>query len=232
MKLKNWNLFEIIWLTVFSMVAIVLSVVWEDNIFGFSVFISGVFCVVLAAKGSIWTYYYGMYNSIAYAWLSYQNGLYGETMLNILFFVPMNIVGWWAWRRKMKDKTVIMKKMDWKGLLLMITLCAVGTYTYGYWLSTLDGQNTPYIDAFTNSASIIATVVMTLRYREQWILYFCINFVSIIMWVYRFVDGNSNAATMVVMWSAYLVNSVYGFYVWHKGSKVNGIDDQVVTSVS
>lgn len=231
MKIKGWNLFEIIWLSVFAAVAITLSIVWKDNIFGFSVFITGVLCVVLAAKGKIWTYYFGMFNSIAYAWLSFQNGLYGETMLNTLFFVPMNIVGWLAWRRKMNDKTVIMKKMTWKGFLLVILLCAVGTCGYGYWLSTFSGQNTPYLDAFTNSASIIATVIMTLRYREQWIFYIFINAVSILMWTYRLAIGSSNAATMVVMWSAYLVNSVYGFYIWNKGSKVKNTEKQSIEAV-
>lgn len=226
MKIKGWNSFEIIWLTVFTAVAIMLSILWKDNIFGLSVFISGVLCVVLAAKGNIWTYYFGMYNSIAYAWLSYQNGLYGETMLNTLFFVPMNVIGWAAWRRKMDKNTVIMRKMSWKMFGISVLICLVGMVGYGYWLSTLKNQNTAYIDAFTNCASIIATIIMTLRYREQWIFYISINVFSIIMWTYRLANGSDNAATMVVMWSAYLVNSIYGLYVWNKGYKAMSSEKQ------
>lgn len=54
--LKNWNLFELVWLGVFSAVAIVLTVLWKDNLFGFTVFITGILCVVFAAKGNIFTY--------------------------------------------------------------------------------------------------------------------------------------------------------------------------------
>lgn len=228
MRVMGWNIFELIWLTVFSAAAISLSILWKDSIFGFSVFITGVLCVVLAAKGNIWTYYFGMYNSIAYAWLSYQNGLYGETMLNALFFVPMNIVGWFAWHRKMEDKAVSMRKLTLKGFLLAVLLCAAGTLLYGYWLSTLKGQNSAYIDAFTNSASITATIIMILRYREQWLFYFSINALSIVMWSLRLAQGSSNAATMVIMWSAYLINSIYGFYVWNKGSKLEVIGNESV----
>ncbi len=228
MRIKGWNRFEIIWLSVFSTLAITLSIAWKDSIFGLSVFITGVLCVVLAAKGSIWTYYFGMYNSIAYAWLSFNNGLYGETMLNGLFYVPMNVVGWLAWRRKMGENAVIMRKMNLTGLATAILLCAIGTLAYGYWLSTLPGQNTPYIDSFTNCASIIATIAMILRYREQWAFYFFINVMSVMMWTYRLTNGSSNAATMIVMWSAYLINSVYGYYVWNKGSRANATEEPTV----
>lgn len=228
MKNKGWSKFELIWLTVFTAVAILLSILWRDTIFGLSIFVSGVLCVVLAAKGNIWTYYFGMYNSIAYAWLSYHNGFYGETMLNALFFVPMNVIGWAAWRRKMDNNTVMMRKMSWKMFGLSVLICLVGTGAYGYWLSTLNSQNTAYIDAFTNCASIIATIIMTLRYREQWIFYISINVFSIIMWTYRLANGSDNAATMVVMWSAYLVNSIYGLYVWNKGYRAMNSKKQAV----
>ena len=89
MKIKSWNLYEIIWLALFSMVAITLTIVWKYTIFGFSVFITGVLCVILAAKGNLWTYIFGMYNTFGYAYLAFTNGLFGEMGLNLLFFAPM-----------------------------------------------------------------------------------------------------------------------------------------------
>ena len=61
-------------------------------------------------------------------------------------------------------------------------------------------------------------ILMALRYREQWLLFIMINIVSIIMWSYRFINGSQDASTMVIMWFAYLVNSIYGFITWYKGS--------------
>ncbi|WP_124726704.1 nicotinamide riboside transporter PnuC [Staphylospora marina] len=218
MPLKNWNWFEKIWLLSFSGVALILSVLWKDTLFGFSVFLSGVICVVLAAKGSIWTYAWGMYNTLGHAWISWQSGLYGETMLNALYFFPMQIVGWWLWRERMNEETVQMRKISPAGGIALGVLCALGTWGYGWWLSTLPGQQTPYMDSLTNVLSVAAQILMALRYREQWALWIIINMVSVAMWSLRLTDGAEEAATMVAMWSAYLVNSVYGWISWSRGA--------------
>lgn len=219
-------MFEITWLTLFSAVSVILSLAWKDTLLGFSVFLSGVICVVLAAKGNIWTYGFGIYNSLAYAYVSYLNGLYGETMLNSLYYFPMQIVGWLLWKKRMKGSTVFMRKLTLKGIIAVVILCIAGTAGYGYWLSTLSGQNTPYIDAFTNVLSVIAMILMAQRYREQWGLFILINIVSIVMWSYRLVNGSQDAATMVVMWSAYLINSVYGLMNWSKGVTIAEPNDE------
>jgi len=233
MKIKGWNLFEVIWLTLFSVVILILSLVWKSSILGISVYLTGVICVVLAAKGNIWNYAFGIYNSIAYAWLSYQNGLFGEVMLNILFFVPTGVIGWLMWRKRIEGNTVMMRKMKWKSTSGMIIICLIATLVYGIWLSTLKGQNTPYLDAFNVVASILATLAMMWRYREQWFLYIGINTVEAIMWVIRLTNGSSDAPTMAVMWIAYLVNSIYGFYVWNRGSQPENLTkENVVESIA
>lgn len=219
MKIKGWNLFEILWLTVFTTIIVILALSWQSSLLGVTVYITGVLCVVLAAKGNIWNYAFGLYNSIGYAWLSFQSGLFGEVMLNLLFFVPTGIIGWIMWKNKMQEKTVIMRKMKWQYTAVIIVVCIGATVFYGMWLSTLKGQNTPYLDAFNVVASVIATLAMMWRYREQWFIYIAINVAETIMWVIRLMSGNTDAATMTVMWTAYLVNSVYGLYVWSRGSK-------------
>jgi nicotinamide mononucleotide transporter len=68
----------------------------------------------------------------------------------------------------------------------------------------------PFVDAFTTFGSLFAMYLMVKRYKEQWILWIIINALSIIMWL------KIGDMVMVVMWSAYLVNSVYGLYKWSK----------------
>lgn len=218
MLLKNWKSFEIIWLALFSLTAIVLTTLWQDSILGFSVFLTGVLCVVLAAKGNIWTYAFGTYNTLGYAYIAFTNGLYGEMGLNLLFFLPMNVIGFIMWRKHMRDGQVEMRKLT----PIRFTLVALGsvacTFAMGFVLSLISGQNTPYIDATTNVLSIIATILMVRRYREQWLLYVVLNIFTIVMWTIRTVNGSSDGIMMIVMWSAYLVNAVYGFIVWSRGA--------------
>ena len=51
--------------------------------------ITGVLCVVLVAKGSIWNYIFGLVNVSLYAYISYKAALYGDAALNALYYVPM-----------------------------------------------------------------------------------------------------------------------------------------------
>ena len=217
MKIKNWSLYEIIWLLMFSMVAILLTIIWKDTLFGFSVFITGVLCVVLAAKGNIWTYFFGMYNTFGYAYLAFNNGLFGEMGLNLLFFAPMNIVGFIMWRKCMSGSIVEMRGLQKKDKILTVVICVLGSIALGFGLSLINGQNTPYIDAITNVLSIVATFLMVWRFKEQWLLYIVLNIFTIVMWTIRTVNGSPDGAMMIVMWSAYLVNAVYGYYNWSKG---------------
>ena len=62
--------------------------------------ISGVLCVVLVAKGSIWNYLFGLINVSMYAYISYKASLYGDAALNALYYLPMQFIGWWQWRKR------------------------------------------------------------------------------------------------------------------------------------
>lgn len=99
----GWNVFELVWFVLFTSIAI-----------GFTVFITGVLCVVLAAKGNLMSYVFGMYNTVGYAYLAYINGLFEEVMLNLLFFVPMNIVGFYMWKNTGKAASFSCVKWDFK----------------------------------------------------------------------------------------------------------------------
>ena len=62
--------------------------------------VAGVLCVVLVAKGSIWNYLFGIVNVSMYAYISYKASLYGDAVLNALYYVPMQFIGWWQWRKR------------------------------------------------------------------------------------------------------------------------------------
>lgn len=214
--MKNWNWFEKIWLVTFCAIAAGLSYYWGDTWFGYSVFLTGVICVVLVAKGSIWNYAWGLYNVIGYSWLSYQNGFFGELTLNAGYFLPMQFIGFFMWRKKIKEKVVEVKQQTHKQLGLCIGGALLATGVYGYILSLIPSQNSPYLDSMSTVLSVIAMILMAMRFREQWGYWIVINIVSIAMWTMRLGSGVEGAGAMVAMWSAYLVNAVYGFYKWNK----------------
>lgn len=217
---KGWRPFEIVWLGLFVGISVVLTVLFKDTLIGFLAFLFGVVCVVLTAKGSIYGYLYGYVNTVLYAYIAYRNGLYGEMGLNLFFFLPTGIVGFILWKRNIrKAGKLIMRKLPLQGVLVVAFICVAGALVMGYGLSMIKTQNTPYIDAATNMLSVVATVLMIWRFREQWLVYIALNVFTIVMWTFRLLNGSPDAVLMLVMWSAYLVNACYGFYNWTKGAK-------------
>jgi nicotinamide mononucleotide transporter len=53
------------------------------------------------------------------------------------------------------------------------------------------------------------------RAREQWIIWIVEDIIEVGMWVYVLVTTGTNVS-MVLMWTAYLTNAVYGWYNWKK----------------
>ena len=89
------------------------------------------------------------------------------------------------------------------------------TLGYGYFLHRLNGQN-PYIDSISTILSIVAMVLMVKAYSEQWALWICVNAVTVALWLMLVFRQEPHAVVMVMMWSVYLVNSIYGWMRWTK----------------
>jgi nicotinamide mononucleotide transporter len=219
MLFKNWNIFELSLLFLSLATALCCTLTTDNSILSFLTFLTGMLCVVFAAKGMIFTYYTGLINSLLYSYIAYSNGLFGEVYLNLFFYLPMNIVGIVLWRNKLKDMIVAMRKLSLFQTLCIVTGALVSIFFLGYLLALNPAQNTPYIDASTNVLGVMATILMVMRYREQWLLYISLNVLTITMWILRTVDKGNDGQMMIIMWSAFLVNSVYGYYNWSKGTR-------------
>ncbi len=223
-----------IWLAFLVAAGCSLSAVLSTSVFDFTVSLSGILCVGLIAIGRREGYLIGLYNSLSYAALAYANGLYGEVYLNLLFFIPTGVMGYVLWQRHtMEDKTVVMRQLGWTQRLWVLILVTVGTLGLGLLLGLNPAQNTPFVDASTNVLSVVATFLMMWRYKEQWFLYIVLNIVTILMWTLRVMAGGQSGDLMVLMWSIFLLNSIFGCWRWHTGAKNATVaDSRLVTGRS
>ncbi|MBK8011963.1 MAG: nicotinamide mononucleotide transporter [Deltaproteobacteria bacterium] len=211
---------DLAWLLFLMSLGSGLSAVLATSVFDLSVFLSGILCVGLIAIGRREGYLIGLYNSLAYAILAYRNGLYGEVYLNLFFFVPTGIIGYLLWRRHTTaSQTVAMRPLSGLQRALIAAVCMVCTVALGQVLQRNPSQNTPFIDAGTNVLSVVATLLMMGRYKEQWLLYILLNVISIGMWGLRVSAGGESSDLMVLMWSLFLLNALFGYWRWHQGTK-------------
>lgn len=190
--------------------------------------VSGVLCVVLVAKGSIWNYLFGLVNVSLYAYISYKASLYGDAVLNAFYYLPMQFIGYWQWRKRGaaisqaeaegKGVQVKARRFTWKHRVLLVAGCAAVVIAVGFVLRHF-GDPQPFKDSTTTVLSIVAQALMALAFMEQWALWIITNIVSVVMWVICVSRGEAHAGVMVIMWVFYLLNSINGFRVWLKLSK-------------
>ena len=211
---KDWNLFEKSWLIIFTLINVAVLIYSKEGILGFTASVTGMLSVILVAKGKISNYYFGIINVVIYGFISYNSKYYGEAMLNILYFLPMQIIGFMMWRRNNvnidESKEVKAERMTAKEIILWSVLSGIAVIVYGIILKKLN-NTLPMADSFTTVLSVTAMILMVKRYIEQWIVWIMIDIVAIYMWLFIKSDYN-----ITIMWTAYLVNAVYGLYNWVK----------------
>ena len=176
--------------------------------------ISGILCVVLCAKGKKSQYIWGLLNVIGYVIIAFINKYYGEVMLNALYYLPSQFIGYYLWNRHINKETndVEGKKLNLTKSILLVVICTIGIFLYKLVLDILGGEGT-LLDSASTTISIFANLLMMLRYREQWLLWIIIDIITVVMWIL------AKDLIMVTMWSVYLVNAFYGYYNWTKISK-------------
>ena len=225
---KNWTLFEKAWLIISTVIILILSILWDDTLLGTISSIAGIICVVLAAKGKIGTYVVGVVQCSTYGYIAYGYGLYGESMLNLLFYLPIQFIGFYLWFKNKKSpdeaaygEEIYAKRLTTKQWLYTGAGILVAYISYSLFLSRI-GANLAGLDGLAVVLSVVAQILMIMRYAEQWILWIIVNVITIALWAIILVQQGGNDWTVFVMWCAFLVNSIYGYINWIKISKAQG----------
>ena len=212
--LSHWRFAELVWLGFATLSVLLVSLSLGDSTLGILSALSGIICVVLTAKGKLAAYYFGIINCVLYSIIAYNQTLYGETILNLAYYLPLQFIGFRIWQRNMDTAQTVVKPIRLGSALRLYLLGAIIVGTFGLgWVLNLCGDEIPYVDAFTTVASVLAMTLSARRNPEQWYLWISINVFSIYMWLERFLANGENIATLM-MWVTYLLNSLYGLYKW------------------
>lgn len=215
LNLFNWSLIAaIMLLSLFDLIYL-----GETDGYATVAAIAGVICVVLSAKGHILCYLFGLIEISLYVLISWKTRFYGEVMLNGLYFLPMQFVGFYNWSKNIGSENLIKaRKLNNKQKLLLIISSITLISAYGFLLEMIEG-NIPYLDAATTVLSIIAMLLMVRIFVEQWWLWIIIDTFTVIKWAIALNNQEPNAGIMVAMWSLFLINSVYGYWNWKQLSQ-------------
>ena len=218
-EISGWKGAEIAWLVTACAIITSLSIYWGDSLMGIISAATGVACVVCTGKGKLSAYTFGLVNCVLYAIISYEAKLYGETMLNAIYYVPMQFVGFYIWAKNMNTETheVNKRHMSKKYRIICLLSMVAATIGYGIILKYL-GDAMPFVDSFTTVSSVIAMIISVKMFSEQWWIWIAVDVFSVYMWLCNFIAGSDNMATLL-MWIVYLGNAIIMCIKWEKEIK-------------
>ncbi|MGL4453980.1 MAG: nicotinamide riboside transporter PnuC [Sarcina sp.] len=219
------------------------------GVVGLIVSISGLFAAIYTARAEVPAYIWGVINTVFYIVISIENHMYAEIILYIVYMLPMNIYGFFAWRKSAKEvkhvsdetpATIEVKSLKAKnwviiGVSIVIVWGAYAAFTYYLpeILNAVSGISIPrdhvwYIDSFTATITIFAVVISTLRYKETWYFWIVGDGVGIILYIIALTQSSSfsfSTLSGAMMWIQFTVNAIYGLMVWKKlGNEQKGGD--------
>ena len=218
-ELMGWKPFDLAWLIVATTVILGLSIYWKDTAIGIVSALTGVWCVILAGKGKVSNFLFGIVNVVLYSYISYQAKFYGEVVLNMLYYFPCAVIGLFLWGKNVDAESgeVVKKRLSVKGSLVLYPITAIGVIAYGFVLRARGGT-LPFVDSTSTVLSVVAQFLCLKRLAEQWMMWIVIDAVTVVMWAYNYAQGGESVATLI-MWSIYLLYAIFMHIKWRKEVK-------------
>lgn len=198
--------------------------------------IMGVASTILSANGAILTFIFGIINVGLVAFVALDNGIMGNFALHAFYFLPMQFVGIWQWRKRGagsrsedgKESSRVQARRLTPRQRIYVLLAHVAGIIVSYLvldviddgkIGAFDGKI--FLDASVFAFNIGGQILMSLAYMEQWVLWNLVNISSIGLWGYAtWADGASGyTIVMFIKYCFYFVNSLNGLRIWLNLSK-------------
>ncbi len=218
---KGWNWFDYTFLFGLLIVQTVICFILFDtgmglfwNVFSLIASFIGTLATIICAKGKISYYLWGFIQTIMFLILNVYMRLWVESAEQVYYLVTM-IIGVFVWKKNINNKNeeIRSKKLNKKQLLLTFSgliAASVGIYIVDKYVLL---GNQPLLDTMSLSIAIIANLLCSLCYKEQWILWFILDIIQTIMY---FLVGNYVLGIMYIGWT---INCLYGWYQWNKKNR-------------
>lgn len=181
--------------------------------------IASLICVYLATKHNQLTWLFGAIGVILFGALFYEFKLYSDAALQILFFLPMQVWGFYVWQNLSEESNnALVTKAFGNGdsvsgtfIWLMVIIAITGlTIINGGLMATYTDASFPYADAWTTWMSVFAQVLMIRKYWQSWVLWVVMDIGAIYIY---FAKGLYVVSGLYVL---FLVLASIGWYKWVK----------------
>ena len=173
--------------------------------------------LLLAVKQDVRCWYAAILSSSLYFFIMLSAKLYMEAYLQI-FYILMAVYGWLQWNKVNVNKTkFIVRTWSIKQHVIVISMILMFAYISGSLLNIYTKAALPFIDAFTTWGAIVATYMVAKKLLENWIYWFVIDSISILLFLSRELYLTST------LFFVYLIIIYFGYRSWTKiKNEMNG----------
>lgn len=215
-ELQGWGKYEKILFPLGIFLIVAISFYMKDSKIALISAICGISYSILAGKGKISCYFFGLCGTLCYSYISFKNALYGNLILYLMFYMPMQILGIFKWKKHLKKNSqeIVKTNLSNKEKFIYLIIGILFSFICCFILHYFKDQN-PIIDSVTSVLSVIGLILTVKRCIEQWYVWFIVNGLSVIMWIGAYLNG-SNCFATILMWSTYFILSIYFLYTWKK----------------
>ena len=176
--------------------------------------VSGLLCVWLLVRESIWTWPLGLLYAVVSLFIFYGERLYSDWVLH-LYYVGMNAYGWYYWTRGSADRTetgklpIVRLPMVLGGILVAIT--AGGIVAWGLLIEKLlPDADLVYWDSTTTIMSFTAMWLTARKYIESWVVWLAVDVLLTGIYLYK------GILPYAVLYGIYIVMAVWGWMAWSR----------------
>ncbi len=220
-ELSGWSKLEVIILLFSTAIIGATSIIMHDRKLALISAICGILYTIIAGKGKISAFIFGIIGTLACALLSFKVALYGNFALHLFYFFPMEILGIINWKKHLqKEKQEIIKTSLKRNELLVVifTGCVLEGVIYLTLLKA--GDISPLFDSLMCTLSLIGMYLTVKRCVEQWAIWTMANLLSIGIWFGAIQSGEAVFCVLLVR-IIYFFLGIYFFIKWHKSIKTN-----------
>ena len=172
--------------------------------------IFGIVYVLLAAKESLWSWFFAFFGTLIYTILFWDGALLSSALLNFYYMI-MAVYGFILWRGGMQ-RSEELEITSWS-LSKNITVIALGvivSMVVGYLSSTYTSAKFAYLYGSVMIFSVIATWMLAHKILENWLFWVVIDIAAVVLY------WKSGFHATIVLFAFYTVLAFYGYLSWHK----------------
>lgn len=183
------------------------------EIFAFIVSVAG---VTLTVFRSMWNWLFNFLSYVLYGYLFFTYQLYAEVILQVLFVI-MGTYGFCIWFKTKKiDHDIVIEPLSQQRAFIQLIGVSLLGGLLGWLLKQYTPAALPLLDAQLAALSLLATYWTSKKHIATWKLWIAVDIVYVGMFTYK------SLYLTAVLYAAFVVLAVYGWYTWAKVAK-NGL---------